>query len=85
MKVNFFFFLIWEFLSQICEKHLIFALGIGAEIQTKIGLGESLKQSRGMLKRIPLNESGLFRPRLFRPIFRVGRFGLGRWVLSAHF
>ena len=27
------FFGIWEFLSQIWEKHLIFALGIGAEIR----------------------------------------------------
>ena len=25
--------IIWEFLSQIWEKHLIFALGIGAEIR----------------------------------------------------
>ena len=32
-KKNFFFFWIWEFLSQIWEKHLIFALGIGAEIR----------------------------------------------------
>ena len=27
------FFLIWEFSSQIWEKHLIFALGIGAEFR----------------------------------------------------
>ena len=40
MKVFFFycfflfiFFLIWELLSQIWEKHLFFALGIGAEIR----------------------------------------------------
>ena len=26
---------IWEFLSQIWEKHLIFAFGIGAEIRPK--------------------------------------------------
>ena len=26
-----------------------------------------------------------FRPGSFRPIFRVGHFGLGRWVVSAHF
>ena len=32
-KIIFFFFSIWEFLSQIWEKHLIFALGIGAEIR----------------------------------------------------
>ena len=28
---------------------------------------------------------GSFRPGSFRPIFRVGRFDLGRWVVSAHF
>ena len=26
-------FLLWEFLSQIWEKHFIFALGIGADIR----------------------------------------------------
>ena len=26
-----------------------------------------------------------FRPGLFRPILGVGRFGLGRWVVSANF
>ena len=28
---------------------------------------------------------GSFRHGSFRPIFRVGRFGLSRWVASAHF
>ena len=28
---------------------------------------------------------GSFRPGSFQPIFRVGRFGLSRWVVSAHF
>ena len=28
---------------------------------------------------------GSFLPGSFWPIFRVGRFGLGRWVVSAHF
>ena len=26
-----------------------------------------------------------FKPGLFRPMFGVGRFGLGSWVVSAHF
>ena len=29
--------MIWEFLSQIWEKHLIFALGIRAELGPKFG------------------------------------------------
>ena len=29
--------------------------------------------------------AGSFRPGSFRPIFGVGRFGLGRWVVSANF
>ena len=28
---------------------------------------------------------GSFRPGSFRPILGVGRFGLGRWVVSANF
>ena len=28
---------------------------------------------------------GRFGPESIRPIFRVGRFGLGRWVVLAHF
>ena len=41
-KIFFFFLGGGGFLSQIWEKHLIFALGIGAEFGPKIGLGKSL-------------------------------------------
>ena len=34
-------------------------------------------------KGIRRNESGSFRPGSFRPNLGVGRFGLGRWVVSA--